>query len=225
MDLKTLITSLCGLYSVSGAEAASTQGVERILLDLFDEHVTDGVGNHVFIKRCGRKNAPKILVDAHFDEIGMMVTDITEDDLESRLTVYNKGNARVLYVSATENVALKIVLTVKRVSHGSFVRASFRVALLVAFKGENVADRTGLIASRIIAKRIANKGIDMRDLSCEATALGVAGRVTIMRIRMRYLAHKAASEIAFRIAVICEAVGCDPCISAALRVTLCIAIV
>lgn len=79
MDLKALITSLCGLYSVSGAEAASTQGAERILYDLFDEHVTDGVGNHVFIKRCGRKNAPKILVDAHFDEIGMMVTDITED--------------------------------------------------------------------------------------------------------------------------------------------------
>ena len=79
MDLKALITSLCGLYSVSGAEAASTQGAERILYDLFDEHVTDGVGNHVFIKRCGRKNAPKILVDAHFDEIGMMVTDITEE--------------------------------------------------------------------------------------------------------------------------------------------------
>ncbi|MBQ7379662.1 MAG: hypothetical protein IJW70_08325 [Clostridia bacterium] len=79
MDLRALITSLCGLYSVSGAEAASTQGAERILFDLFDEHATDGVGNHVFIKRCGRKNAPKILVDAHFDEIGMMVTDITED--------------------------------------------------------------------------------------------------------------------------------------------------
>ena len=79
MDLKSLITSLCGLYSVSGAEAASTQGAEHILYDLFDEHVTDGVSNHVFIKRCGRKNAPKILLDAHFDEIGMMVTDITEE--------------------------------------------------------------------------------------------------------------------------------------------------
>ncbi len=79
MDLKTLITSLCGLYSVSGAEAASTDGAARILYELFDEHKTDGVGNHVFIKRCGRKNAPRILLDAHFDEIGMMVTDITEE--------------------------------------------------------------------------------------------------------------------------------------------------
>lgn len=79
MDLKSLITSLCGLYSVSGAESASAQSAQRILYDLFDEHQTDGVGNHVFIKRCGRTGAPKILIDAHFDEIGMMVTDITED--------------------------------------------------------------------------------------------------------------------------------------------------
>ena len=79
MDLKALITSLCGIYSVSGAEAGGAQGVGRVLGDLFDEQITDAVGNHIFIKRCGRKNAPKILVDAHFDEIGMMVTDITED--------------------------------------------------------------------------------------------------------------------------------------------------
>ena len=79
MDLKALITSLCGIYSVSGAEAAGAQDVGRVLGDLFDEQITDAVGNHIFIKRCGRKNAPKILVDAHFDEIGMMVTDITED--------------------------------------------------------------------------------------------------------------------------------------------------
>ena len=79
MDLKALITSLCGIYSVSGAESGGAQSVGRVLGDLFDEQITDAVGNHIFIKRCGRKNAPKILVDAHFDEIGMMVTDITED--------------------------------------------------------------------------------------------------------------------------------------------------
>jgi endoglucanase len=39
----------------------------------------DGVGNHVLIKRSGKKNAPLVLVDAHFDEIGMMVTEVCED--------------------------------------------------------------------------------------------------------------------------------------------------
>ena len=95
MDLKSLITSLCGLYSVSGAESASTDGVGKILGDLFDEHVAYGVGNHVFIKRCGRKNAPKILLDAHFDEIGMLVTDITEEGFV-RMTNVGGVDTRIL---------------------------------------------------------------------------------------------------------------------------------
>ena len=95
MDLKSLITSLCGLYSVSGAESASTQGVGKILGDLFDEHIAYGVGNHVFIKRCGRKNAPKIVVDAHFDEIGMLVTDITEEGFV-RMTNVGGVDTRIL---------------------------------------------------------------------------------------------------------------------------------
>lgn len=95
MDLKELITSLGGLYSVSGAEAAGAQGVGKILGDLFDEHRTDAVGNHMFIKRCGRKNAPKILVDAHFDEIGMLVTDITEEGFV-RMTNVGGVDTRIL---------------------------------------------------------------------------------------------------------------------------------
>lgn len=95
MDLKSLITSLCGLYSVSGAEQASTETLERILGDAFDEHVAYGVGNHVFIKRCGRKNAPKILLDAHFDEIGMLVTDITEEGFV-RMTNVGGVDTRIL---------------------------------------------------------------------------------------------------------------------------------
>ncbi|MBO5758403.1 MAG: M20/M25/M40 family metallo-hydrolase [Clostridia bacterium] len=95
MDLKSLITSLCGLYSVSGAESASTQGLDRILGDLFDEHITYGVGNHVFIKRCGRKNAPKILLDAHFDEIGMLVCDISDEGFV-RMTNVGGVDTRIL---------------------------------------------------------------------------------------------------------------------------------
>ncbi len=95
MDLKSLITSLCGLYSVSGAESASGEGAWRILGEMFDEHIAYGVGNHVFIKRCGRKNAPKILVDAHFDEIGMLVTDITEQGFV-RMTNVGGVDTRIL---------------------------------------------------------------------------------------------------------------------------------
>jgi endoglucanase len=60
--------------SVSGFEKRAGGDLCRLFGEHFDEIRTDAVGNHLFIKKCGRENAPTILVDAHFDEIGMMVT-------------------------------------------------------------------------------------------------------------------------------------------------------
>ena len=78
-DLKESILSLCSVMSVSGFEARAADLLrERIGRD-FDETYTDAVGNHVFLKRCGCPNAPLVMVDAHFDEIGMMVTEICEN--------------------------------------------------------------------------------------------------------------------------------------------------
>ncbi len=78
MNLKETILSLCGLMSISGNEKVASPALERILGPVFDEHKIDPMGNHWFVKKCGRENAPKILIDTHLDEIGMMVTDIKE---------------------------------------------------------------------------------------------------------------------------------------------------
>lgn len=78
MEFKQLLVSLSSLMSVSGSERYSAQKLNILIGDVFDEFYTDDVGNHVFIKRCGRENAPKIMVDCHFDEIGMFVTSIKE---------------------------------------------------------------------------------------------------------------------------------------------------
>ena len=74
MTLKELIISLCGVMSISGQERRGAEALDALIGAAFDEHRVDAIGNHLFIKRCGRANAPKILVDTHFDEIGMMVT-------------------------------------------------------------------------------------------------------------------------------------------------------
>lgn len=99
MTLKELIPSLCGMMSVSGHERRGSGELERLVGDVFDEHSVDAVGNHLFIKRCGRPNAPKILVDTHFDEIGMMVTEIKEDGFVS---VTNIGGVDTRILPASE---------------------------------------------------------------------------------------------------------------------------
>lgn len=76
--LKDFIFELCAVPSVSGFEARATGALCDILDGALEHVFTDGVGNHVFVKRCGRQDAPRVLIDAHMDEIGMMVTDVCD---------------------------------------------------------------------------------------------------------------------------------------------------
>ena len=77
LKLEELIPALAGVMSVTGFEGTEKDKVKTLVTG-YDECVEDAVGNLVFIYRCGRKGAPRILIDTHFDEIGMMVTDIKE---------------------------------------------------------------------------------------------------------------------------------------------------
>ena len=78
MNLEKLTISLCSLMSISGQESTSRDKLIELIGEYFDEYKTDAVGNHLFIKRAAKKNAPTLLIDTHFDEIGMMVTEILD---------------------------------------------------------------------------------------------------------------------------------------------------
>ena len=78
MNLKELIVSVSSLMSISGSERYSSDKLFELIGDKFDEFYCDNIGNHIFVKKCGRENAPKILIDCHFDEVGMMVSSIKE---------------------------------------------------------------------------------------------------------------------------------------------------
>lgn len=76
--LRTWIETMCGMMSVSGFETKSGDALRALLGEHFDEIETDAVGNHLLFRRCGRENAPTLLVDAHFDEIGFLVTSVLD---------------------------------------------------------------------------------------------------------------------------------------------------
>lgn len=77
LELRELIPAMAGLMSVTGYEGYDAAALGE-LLQGFDEDRTDAVGNRILLRRCGRENAPRILIDTHFDEIGMLVADILE---------------------------------------------------------------------------------------------------------------------------------------------------
>ena len=78
MELKKLIIDLSSLMSIGGFERFEREKLISLVGDEFDKNYVDNVGNQIFVKTCGKENAPKIMLDAHMDEIGMYVTDILD---------------------------------------------------------------------------------------------------------------------------------------------------
>ena len=77
MNIKELIFELCSVFGVSGSEEPAI-AVAKKYLDNIAETTTDDNGNLYAV--FGNKNAEKtILLDAHIDRIGFMVTDIDEN--------------------------------------------------------------------------------------------------------------------------------------------------
>ncbi len=87
MELRTLLKELSGLMSITGYTHKSTDKLKALVGEYFDEYYGDSVGNHVFVRRCGKENAPKILIDTHYDEIGMMATNIHKGGFVSMTNV------------------------------------------------------------------------------------------------------------------------------------------
>lgn len=78
MELSKLIVSMAELMSITSHESYDAEKLTELIGGEFDESFTDSLGNRFFVKRCGKENAPKILIDTHMDEIGLMVTDIKD---------------------------------------------------------------------------------------------------------------------------------------------------
>ena len=74
MDYEQTLARLCALAAPSGFEEPVAREALRLLVPLVDEARVDRMGNVVGVRRCGRPGAPRLLLDAHLDEIGFLVT-------------------------------------------------------------------------------------------------------------------------------------------------------
>ncbi len=74
MDLAELTKCLCGLSGPSGFEEPVRAWIAEYLAPFADEIRTDPLGNMIALKRCGKPGAKLVLLDAHMDEIGFIVT-------------------------------------------------------------------------------------------------------------------------------------------------------
>ncbi|MBQ7700022.1 MAG: M20/M25/M40 family metallo-hydrolase [Clostridia bacterium] len=75
-DLASRLTCGC---SVSGFEHGQEDALRYIRDKYFDEMRREPAGSYVFIRHAKKPGYPRIMFDAHMDEVGMMVTEILEN--------------------------------------------------------------------------------------------------------------------------------------------------
>lgn len=74
MELNELIKELTGLASPSGFEDEARQRISELAAPYVDHSETNSMGNLILRKNSGRENAECLMLNAHMDEIGLIVT-------------------------------------------------------------------------------------------------------------------------------------------------------
>ena len=76
--MEKLLEQLTRIDAVSGFEFRGNKELASIFSKFLEEVETDANGNVYGFLRCGRENAPLVMLEAHLDVIGLMVKDIDE---------------------------------------------------------------------------------------------------------------------------------------------------
>ncbi len=77
--MRKLLGELSDLRGISGFESRINEEIKRILEPYCDEVYKDPLASVIGVKKCGKENAPRVMIEAHIDEIGLIVTSITDD--------------------------------------------------------------------------------------------------------------------------------------------------
>ncbi len=82
MGLYETLEVLCSLSGPSGFEASVADRAAELMRPVVSEVSIDRFGNVIGVCRCGKANAKRLLLDAHLDEIGLIVTGIEDGFLQ-----------------------------------------------------------------------------------------------------------------------------------------------
>lgn len=85
--IKEILKSLVSCPVTAGRESTEFKAINQLCAPYFDLIECDNVGNIILTKLTGRDDAKKLMLDAHFDVIGLMVTKIHEDGFLSVATI------------------------------------------------------------------------------------------------------------------------------------------
>ncbi len=80
MDALEILKKLTALDGVSGEETPVRDFILSHIKDIVDDYRIDNLGNLITYKK-GTGKGPRVMLDAHMDEVGLMITHINSDGL------------------------------------------------------------------------------------------------------------------------------------------------
>lgn len=78
MEMYEVLKRLSAVAGPAGFEGDVARTAKELLEPLVDEVSIDRLGNVIGVKRCGNPNAKRLLLDAHLDQVGFIVTGVEE---------------------------------------------------------------------------------------------------------------------------------------------------
>ena len=84
MNIRETLGTLSAMAGPSGFEHPVAEQAAELMRPGLDEANVDRFGNAVGVRLCGKPGAPRLLLDAHLDEIGLMVTGVEDGFLRFR---------------------------------------------------------------------------------------------------------------------------------------------
>ncbi len=208
MIMKELINKLSDMRGVSGFEYRITGQIADILRPYCDDVRIDALGSVIGVRRCGKPNAPCIMIEAHCDEIGLIVTSVTE---EGYLTFASVGGVDERTLPSTE-----VTVHAKEDLWGVIgIQPDYMLEKGKTVKMKNMAIDTGLEAEKV--KELVSVGDSIAlaqsvgELGSEqfsGKSLDDRASVAAIAFVMEHLADADLNVDVYAVAAVQEEVGC-----------------
>lgn len=208
IKLRKLIKKLSDMRGISGFEYKLNEQIAELFAPWCDEVKIDRLGSVIAIKRCGIENAPRIMIEAHCDEIGLMITSITD---EGYLTFAPVGGVdqRILpslevVVHGKEDINAVIgIMPDKYIESGKTVKMR-DMAIDTALPVQKVRELISIGDSVTIAQSVGELGKKQWSGKSLDDRASVAALIDVMKS----IANVSLNADVYAVAAVQEEVGC-----------------
>ena len=151
----TTLKTLCSVPSVSGREDKIRNTIKELVAPLCDEVYTDNLGNLIAKKASANKEAKNIMLCAHMDEIGFLVTFIEDNGAVRVAPVGGIHSAAVAYTEVvSESGVPGVIVPCDDVKAKDYALDKFYIDLGAKNK-KKLRERPALATSSFVAHRFA----------------------------------------------------------------------